>query len=983
MRNDYFFRLLVLILVLSGRVLPAQNPTLTAVSPTPNSHNVPRYSPVGVTFDQSLAPGSAAALKVFSNQRGGLRSQGGTPATVNGNQLQFTPSNYDFKAGERVDVTVTTAVTATGGGTLATPKIFQFVTATGGLGQGNFRPGPNVSVSGSFPNHPVLGDLDGDGDLDLITAQLSTISNRSVTVSFNDGTGAFSGSTDIVVGDFITDVVLGDIDSDGDLDFLTTNGYEPINSVSIRLNDGTGTFTEAPSLALGTNLWSLTLGDIDGDGDLDLLAMASEAFGNATVFVRFNDGTGTFSGSDSYITSSATSDVAFARDITLCDVDKDGDLDFLMPRQAYNAVFVYFNNVSGVFSPGSPVSVGNDPQSIATGDWDGDGDVDLATADRLSNSISIRINDGQGVFGGATALPVGEQPNTVVTGDIDADGDLDLLCSNSNSRNVSVYLNDGSGTFTRPAFNPSPGSPGEGIVLGDLDGDLDLDFISTRPVSVRFNEMVPVALTNPAINSGVSQQPFNQSFTASGGNAPYTFSLIGGTLPTGLTLASTGVLSGTPTQTGSFTLTVQVTDKNSFSALASSPYVLRVVPAVSGSFDGFIYGADCATFRGWAWDRNKPNNPVIIDILDGVTVVATLSADVFRQDLLSAEKGNGRHAFFWPIPDALKEGLPHSLSARITGNPFVLKDSPKALICTPNYEPEYNQSPQPPVPTVLIAPLVAQVGVPFSGTLVAFTDPEGTELTYSLSGLPDGLSLSMPGRVISGTPTVAGSFVLTYQATDDDGASNSVSFVLTVNSGGATTVSGDFEGYLDKLDCGGIRGWIWDRKKPNTPLTVEFYLDGSGTVLGSAVANIYRQDLKDANKGNGAHAYNFTPPGSVVNGTLIRARVLGSTYDLKGSPKAYQCTQARMSAETGSSIQVAVLGNPVSNQVAVEIRGAEGQPLRLQLTDASGRLISQRLIEVAKPFEHQTLLVPQQPAGLLFLQVSSGSKTVTLKVLKQ
>jgi hypothetical protein len=77
------------------------------------------------------------------------------------------------------------------------------------------------------------------------------------------------------------------------------------------------------------------------------------------------------------------------------------------------------------------------------------------------------------------------------------------------------------------------------------------------------------------------------------------------------------------------------------------------------------------------------------------------------------------------------------------------------------------------------------------------------------------------------------------------------------------------------------------------------------------------------------------------------------------------------------------LGNPVSDRLEVEVRGAEGQPLRLQLTDASGRLISQRQIEVAKVIEQQTLSVGQQPAGLLLLRVSSGSKSVTLKVLKQ
>ncbi|RRA99986.1 putative Ig domain-containing protein [Larkinella rosea] len=408
--------------------------------------------------------------------------------------------------------------------------------------------------------------------------------------------------------------------------------------------------------------------------------------------------------------------------------------------------------------------------------------------------------------------------------------------------------------------------------------------------------------------------------------------------------------------------------------------------AVTGSFDGFIYGADCSTFRGWAWDRNKPNTPVSVDILDGATVVATLLADVFRQDLLTAGKGNGKHAFSWSIPQSLKDGLAHSLSARVSGSGFILKDSPKSLVCQGSSSPA-NKAPVPPSPSILIAPLAAQVNVPFSSTLVAFTDPEGQPLTYALSGLPDGLSINTTSRVISGTPTVAGTFVLAYSASDGV-LTNSVSFPLTVNPASTTTVTGNFEGFLDKVECGTIRGWVWDRNKPNTPLTVEFYHTLTKEVFGSTVANIYREDLKTAGKGNGAHAYSFTVPDGLKDGVQrpIMARVLGSTYDLKGGPKVLTCfapAPARLSAETAEGLQVTVLGNPVSDQLQVEIRGAEGQPLQLKLTDASGRLVSQRQIDGAVALEQQTIFVGQQPAGLLLLRVNSGIKTMSLKILKQ
>jgi hypothetical protein len=482
-----------------------------------------------------------------------------------------------------------------------------------------------------------------------------------------------------------------------------------------------------------------------------------------------------------------------------------------------------------------------------------------------------------------------------------------------------------------------------------------------------------VSTSSPGSATVIQNTPF-VTLTASG--CAGTLSWTGPNNPSGSTIAVPTAATGTL----NYTVFCQ---QGGCSSLPASFTTYVTSGTATGNFDGFVNGADCGSFRGWAWDRGKANTVFNVEILDGPNVIGNLPAGDFRQDLLDAGKGNGKHSFRFNIPDVLKDGLSHNLSARIAGSSFILKDSPKALICTPA-TPVGNKPPQPPTPTVLNAPLSAQVGVPFSGTLVPFTDPEGTTLAYGLSGLPDGLSLGMPGRVISGTPTVDGSFVLTYQATDGDGASNSVSFVLTVNPAATTSVTGSFEGYLDKVECGTIRGWVWDRNKPNTPVTVEFYT--GSTVWGSVVANIYRDDLKTAGKGNGAHAYSFTVPAALKDNAMhvIYGRVQGSTYVLKDSGKPLTCpSPVRLSAETSADLQVTVLGNPVSGSaIEVEIRGAEGQPLRLQLTDLSGRPVSEHLIDQAKTVEHQTLSVQHQPAGLLLLRVTSGAKNVTVKVLK-
>lgn len=298
-----------------------------------------------------------------------------------------------------------------------------------------------------------------------------------------------------------------------------------------------------------------------------------------------------------------------------------------------------------------------------------------------------------------------------------------------------------------------------------------------------------------------------------------------------------------------------------------------------------------------------------------------------------------------------------------------------------------NTPPQPPSPPILMSPVVAQVGVQFSGTLAAFTDNEtSSPLSYSLTGLSGGLSFNQTGRIISGTPTQAGSFVLTYQATDAQGVSNRINFTLTVNPN--NPVPSNFDGYLDKVECGTIRGWVWDRNKPNTPITVEFYT--GNIVWGSVAATIFRIDLKAAGKGNGNHAYSFEVPTALKDGTqrMIYARVPGAAYELKWSGKPLQCpAPTRLATEMSepiSSFKAVLLGNPVANgEVLVEISGVQGQSVTLSLINTEGRLMSQTQVKITQSVERQRLSLPHRLPGLLLLRVSTATLSKTLKIVSE
>ncbi|MDB5271012.1 MAG: hypothetical protein JWP58_4052 [Hymenobacter sp.] len=482
----------------------AQAPVITSVIPMANARAAARTSPVTVSFSQPLTAASAGALKVFSAQRGGLRSRGTTPAVVSGNTLSFAPTAYDFRPGETVQYTVTTAA-ASAGGPLTQGRVGQFTAATGGSGRGDFvLPSTPLNATVGSPKSIAVGDVDGDGDLDLVTTHYS----NSIGVLRNDGSGAFTRSSLVGVGNAtssVSSLVLGDLDGDGDLDFAAAN--RETGTISVRLNDGTGTFSApgtGPEVAVGLEPASLALGDVDRDGDLDLLCANA---GSNSVSIRLNNGTAAFA-------AATAPDIAVGNGpygLTVGDIDGDGDLDVLTANRNEGTASVRLNDGSGGFT--APPSNANPavvfaPTSVALGDIDGDGDLDLLNASTNTNAgnygVSIRLNDGLGSFTSPPTIPntvtlSGISTTGLVTSDVDGDGDLDLLAIQGNAGFPNQYgllcvrLNNGQGSFTAPTTNPDPamGALPSGIAVGDVDGDGDVDVMvtngSSNTVAVRLN----------------------------------------------------------------------------------------------------------------------------------------------------------------------------------------------------------------------------------------------------------------------------------------------------------------------------------------------------------------------------------------------------------------------------------------------------------------------------------------------------------------
>lgn len=332
----------------------------------------------------------------------------------------------------------------------------------------------------------AYGDIDGDGDIDLAIANLA---GNSVAMLLNDGLGGFTAQSPINIGAATGPVFvqLVDLNGDGSLDLTTANNAS--GSISVCLNNGSGTFGSptayAGALTTSSPLGS-ALGDLDGDGDLDLL-LTDTSVNSISIF--FNDGTGNFGAATVMVTGSSP------RSMALGDIDNDGDLD--LSYVFTNNVAVCFNNGSGSFTQ-TAYSVGSSAKTVVMGDYDKDGDLDLAVSRNNTNpsTITILSNSGNGVCSVLTPFNVGNNLDLFSTADVDGDDDLDLVMPNLSGNDVSVYLNDGSASFTLGTtltIGAGNSPRGAAVVDLDLDGDLDIALpnFTSGNISTFFNQARP------------------------------------------------------------------------------------------------------------------------------------------------------------------------------------------------------------------------------------------------------------------------------------------------------------------------------------------------------------------------------------------------------------------------------------------------------------------------------------------------------------
>jgi hypothetical protein len=515
-----------------------------------------------------------------------------------------------------------------------------------GNGDGTFGSSVMTAITGP---PVAVGDFNGDGKPDVVVETAGgpnpggvpggTIAN--VTVLLGNGDGTFTASAASATGVIETvAITVADFNGDGKLDLAaggpslaTSSSDYDSGTVTVLLGNGDGTFKAPMTIASPSGFtMSIAAADLNGDGKPDLVVSNEEnpalmANYSGVFLVLLGNGDGTFTnvpGPDPGFQASASS-------IAIADFNGDGKPDLALTSELYDAITIQLGNGDGTFTATPASTVSSKGQTfmtaLVTADFNGDGLPDLAAGSNQPDSAFILLDS---VTETATAMAANVAPSGTGTHLVEASYPGDTNYGASTSKTVALLAGTpvisvspltlpigmvrtaysqaltatgGTGPYR---YSVTAGTLPQGLSLGAsgvLAGTPALSGTYLFTITVTDSSATPnttsvayalviqaappavITISPSSLPNGMAGVAYSQTLSGNGGTPPYTFSADPSTFPPGITMSSSGVISGTPATGGTYSITVYATDSSADGPfIGSAAYSLAVTAATPATF---------------------------------------------------------------------------------------------------------------------------------------------------------------------------------------------------------------------------------------------------------------------------------------------------------------------------------------------------------------------------------------------------------------
>ncbi|MBI3657213.1 MAG: beta-propeller fold lactonase family protein [Acidobacteria bacterium] len=433
---------------------------------------------------------------------------------VNGSQLQGSVTALNVETNRSVAVTVANSGAASPPSNML-PLHLTYPTSVPSFGSSSL-------LASGIPSVVAAGDFNRDGKQDLVLGNIFYNSGLSIFLGRGDGT---FGPELRLPATKSASIALGDFNGDGKLDIVVDKSMPTAEVLGIFLGNGDGTFTAMPDISLpnppGNS--SIAVGDLNGDGALDLV-LTGTSLTQAYVFLGNGDGT--------FRSPATFGSVNQPLSIALADFNGDGRLDIVLSDYVNKAVAILLGNGDGTFQPQSKYNTNGYSYQLVVADFNGDRRPDIAV---VSNGpigtpgagVAVLLNRGDGTFPSPVTYSPGEAFYSVASEDLNGDGKLDLVAANPNT-GIKVFLGNGDGSFSPTPISVAIPTRPYSLTVLDLNNDGAPDILApsdtdgTLPVLMQsispILRVVPSVLSFTAEQGGATPSPLSVFISNTGGS---------------------------------------------------------------------------------------------------------------------------------------------------------------------------------------------------------------------------------------------------------------------------------------------------------------------------------------------------------------------------------------------------------------------------------------------------------------------------------